>query len=205
MPNWQRTPQKDDGVSFPIFRVVRMAEGLPRRRLRRREEEEEDDEESGKAEAKKVEEGRSSRRIKEKKPNDNEEKKKEKGERIGTQSKRSDEKATEPEKTSLNASESDSNKLTIKENFPSLCATEKKDFELADGLIEKDISTDKMDMGPKLEAMEVDTKPVEEEMEVKEGKEEEKWVKGEKILCFHGPLIYEAKIQEVEIQNSIPK
>merc|ERR1712218_694215 len=34
---------------------------------------------------------------------------------------------------------------------------------------------------------------------------EEKWVKGEKILCFHGPLIYEAKIQEVEMQNSIPK
>jgi mortality factor 4-like protein 1 len=34
---------------------------------------------------------------------------------------------------------------------------------------------------------------------------EQKWTKGEKILCFHGPLIYEAKIQEVELQNSIPK
>ena len=33
----------------------------------------------------------------------------------------------------------------------------------------------------------------------------EKWKEGEKILCFHGPLIYEAKIQQVEIQNSIPK
>ena len=188
-----------------------MAEGLPRRRLRRREEEEE--EESGKAEAKKVEEGRSSRRIKEKKPNDNDEKKKEKGERIGNPSKRSDEKAAEPDKTILKSSELDLNKATVEENFPSICATEKKDFELADGLIEKDLSmelsqevaAEKMDIGPKLEAMEVDTKPGEEEIEGKEGKEEEKWVKGEKILCFHGPLIYEAKIQEVEIQNSIPK
>ena len=193
-----------------------MAEGLPRRRLRRREEEEE--EESGKSEAKKVEEGRSSRRIKEKQPRDNGDKKKEKGERIGNQSKRSDEKAAaEAEKTSPNSSELDLNKLTSEENFPSICATEKKDFELAGGLIEKNLSmevsqevgADKMDKGPKLEAMEVDTKPGEEEMEGKggevEGKEEEKWLKGEKILCFHGPLIYEAKIQEVEMQNSIPK
>ena len=71
----------------------------------------------------------------------------------------------------------------------------------------QEVTAKKMDMGPKLEAMEVDTKPAEEEIEGKdgEGKEEEKWVKGEKILCFHGPLIYEAKIQEVEMQNSIPK
>merc|ERR1719232_801697 len=34
---------------------------------------------------------------------------------------------------------------------------------------------------------------------------EEKWKEGEKILCFHGPLIYEAKIQRLEIQNGIPK
>lgn len=34
---------------------------------------------------------------------------------------------------------------------------------------------------------------------------EEKWKEGEKILCFHGPLIYEAKIQREEIQNGIPK
>ena len=27
----------------------------------------------------------------------------------------------------------------------------------------------------------------------------EKWNSGEKILCFHGPLIYEAKIQTVNI------
>ena len=35
--------------------------------------------------------------------------------------------------------------------------------------------------------------------------DEEKWSEGEKILCFHGPLIYEAKIQSVETQNGIPK
>jgi len=39
----------------------------------------------------------------------------------------------------------------------------------------------------------------------KEKKEVEKWCTGEKILCFHGPLIYEAKIQMVEIQNGMPK
>lgn len=182
-----------------------MAEGLPRRRLRRREEEED--------EAKKVEEGRSSRRIKDKKPSDNGEKKEK-----GNQSKRSDEKeAAEPGKTSVKTSELDLKKLTTEGNFPSIGATEKKDFELADGLMEKDLSVEfsqevtatNIEMGPKLEAMEVDTKPIEEEIESKdgevEGKEEEKWVKGEKILCFHGPLIYEAKIQEVEMQNSIPK
>jgi len=32
-----------------------------------------------------------------------------------------------------------------------------------------------------------------------------KWSTGEKILCFHGPLIYEAKIQNIEVQNGIPK
>ena len=184
-----------------------MEEGLPRRRLRRREEEG-DEEESGKTEAKKAEEGRSSRRIREKKPTDDGEKKKENDEQIDGQSKTSDEKTTEPE------SELDLNKLTVEENFPSICATEKKDFELADGFVDKNLSAElsqevSVDMGPKLEAMEVDTKPAEEEIESKvgevEGKEEEKWVKGEKILCFHGPLIYEAKIQEVEMQNSIPK
>ena len=184
-----------------------MEEGLPRRRLRRREEEG-DEEESGKIEVKKVEEGRSSRRKREKKPIDDGEKKKEKDEQADGQSKTSDEKTTEPE------SELDLNKLTVEENFPSICATEKKDFELADGLLDKNLSAElsqevSVDMGPKLEAMEVDTKPSEEEIEGKvgelEGKEEEKWVKGEKILCFHGPLIYEAKIQEVEMQNSIPK
>jgi len=34
---------------------------------------------------------------------------------------------------------------------------------------------------------------------------QEKWSEGEKILCFHGPLIYEAKIQRVEVQNGISK
>lgn len=33
----------------------------------------------------------------------------------------------------------------------------------------------------------------------------EKWSENEKILCFHGPLIYEAKIQKIEVQNEIPK
>ncbi|XP_023326394.1 mortality factor 4-like protein 1 [Eurytemora carolleeae] len=33
----------------------------------------------------------------------------------------------------------------------------------------------------------------------------EKWNSGEKILCFHGPLIYEAKIQTVEVQNGVYK
>ena len=39
----------------------------------------------------------------------------------------------------------------------------------------------------------------------KEKEIKDKWKEGEKILCFHGPLIYEAKIQQVEIQNGIPK
>jgi len=34
---------------------------------------------------------------------------------------------------------------------------------------------------------------------------EDKWRSGEKILCFHGPLIYEAKIQNVELQNGLLK
>ena len=33
-----------------------------------------------------------------------------------------------------------------------------------------------------------------------EEKIQEKWLEGEKILCFHGPLIYEAKIQRVEVR-----
>merc|ERR1711892_913946 len=34
---------------------------------------------------------------------------------------------------------------------------------------------------------------------------EEKWQEGEKILCFHGPLIYDAKIQRVEFLHHILK
>ena len=30
-------------------------------------------------------------------------------------------------------------------------------------------------------------------------------MEGEKILCFHGPLIYEAKIQKVETKNKQTK
>ena len=33
---------------------------------------------------------------------------------------------------------------------------------------------------------------------------EEKWRAGEKILCFHGPLIYEAKIQSVGVKFVFP-
>ena len=49
---------------------------------------------------------------------------------------------------------------------------------------------------------------IKEEIKAENEKEKvtnEKWKEGEKILCFHGPLIYEAKIQRVEIQNGIPK
>ena len=47
---------------------------------------------------------------------------------------------------------------------------------------------------------------VEIKKDVKEEKvSNEKWKEGEKILCFHGPLIYEAKIQRVEMQNGIAK
>merc|ERR1719245_1499196 len=58
----------------------------------------------------------------------------------------------------------------------------------------------------------VDEAEVDEKMESEPVKtvsdvvvDEEKWSEGEKILCFHGPLIYEAKIQSVETQNGIPK
>ena len=32
-----------------------------------------------------------------------------------------------------------------------------------------------------------------------------KFLEGEKILCFHGPLIYEAKIQKVELKDNQTK
>ncbi len=32
------------------------------------------------------------------------------------------------------------------------------------------------------------------------GGPEDKWQAGERILCFHGPLIYEAKIQQVSVR-----
>ena len=34
---------------------------------------------------------------------------------------------------------------------------------------------------------------------------ETKFLEGEKILCFHGPLIYEAKIQKVEVKDGQTK
>ena len=37
------------------------------------------------------------------------------------------------------------------------------------------------------------------------GGPEDKWQAGERILCFHGPLIYEAKIQQViRVRNRYP-
>jgi len=57
-------------------------------------------------------------------------------------------------------------------------------------------------------AVKEDTKDEPQKVEAKDEPEkiiEEKWKEGEKILCFHGPLIYEAKIQRLEIQNGIPK
>ena len=32
-----------------------------------------------------------------------------------------------------------------------------------------------------------------------------KFLEGEKVLCFHGPLIYEAKIQKVEFRDEQTK
>ena len=66
-----------------------------------------------------------------------------------------------------------------------------------------------------IETSEVKNDEPEQDPDIKEDKEDiksekekvtnEKWKEGEKILCFHGPLIYEAKIQRVEMQNGIAK
>lgn len=61
------------------------------------------------------------------------------------------------------------------------------------------VSVNKLETKVEIEAMEVD-----EKADI-ETKPQEKWENAEKILCFHGPLIYEAKIQEVVVQNTIPK
>ena len=87
------------------------------------------------------------------------------------------------------------------------------DFEL-----DKDFAELKSELNPKADIAEdllVSAKKLEPEikfeceaMETDEAKNaplNEKWTQSEKILCFHGPLIYEAKIQEVELLNSIPK
>ena len=60
------------------------------------------------------------------------------------------------------------------------------------------------DPGPSQESAPVIKEEIKAENE-KEKVTDDKWKEGEKILCFHGPLIYEAKIQRVEIQNGIPK
>ena len=181
---------------------------LPRRRLRRREEEEEEkdkEDKEDKVKEDKVEESRTSRWVKEKKSEDKirESKRREKTDRQeGTQSKKSE------EMVSPKSGESD---LKSRESLPKIHATENNDFDLDGSLFEKDsllkspeeeAAAEKMEVDPKLEAMEVETKM---DVDKEVGKEEEMWAKGEKILCFHGPLIYEAKIQEVEVQNSIPK
>merc|ERR1712130_621641 len=69
-------------------------------------------------------------------------------------------------------------------------------------------STDKKDNETttvKLQDNESKQEEIEEPKEEPEKAREDKWKEGEKILCFHGPLIYDAKIQRVEIQNGIPK
>eukprot|EP00088_Acartia_fossae_P005835 TRINITY_DN1263_c0_g1_i4.p1 TRINITY_DN1263_c0_g1~~TRINITY_DN1263_c0_g1_i4.p1 ORF type:complete len:374 (-),score=85.70 TRINITY_DN1263_c0_g1_i4:182-1303(-) len=42
-------------------------------------------------------------------------------------------------------------------------------------------------------------------MDTSRNDDESSWSSGERILCFHGPLIYEAKIQNIEVQNGAPK
>ena len=149
--------------------------------------------------------GRGTWLVKEKKSEDKirESRRREKTERQeSTHSKKSE------EVVSPKSGESD---LKSEERLPKIQATENNDFDLDSSLFEKDsllkspeeeAAAEKMEVDPKLEAMEVETKM---DVDNEVGKEEEKWAKGEKILCFHGPLIYEAKIQEVELQNSIPK
>ena len=61
------------------------------------------------------------------------------------------------------------------------------------------VSAEKLEPEIKFECEPMDTD------EAKDAPLNEKWTQSEKILCFHGPLIYEAKIQEVELLNSIPK
>jgi len=56
-----------------------------------------------------------------------------------------------------------------------------------------------------MESKDVSTKSKEELSKSTEVVEEPKWKTGEKILCFHGPLIYEAKIQNTELQNKVWK
>lgn len=58
------------------------------------------------------------------------------------------------------------------------------------------------DPSPKAKVIDKKDLKVEEDEERNAEKPEamvpgEKWNSGEKILCFHGPLIYEAKIQTV--------
>merc|ERR1711915_862698 len=63
----------------------------------------------------------------------------------------------------------------------------------------------KMDLAEASTSKKTDTVNSELIVEKNESKQEvekareEKWKEGEKILCFHGPLIYEAKIQREEI------
>ena len=191
-------------------------EELPRRRLRRREEEEEEKDKvdkvdkedkmvEDKVEEDKEEEVRTSRWAKEKK---SEEKIRESRRREKTERQEGPHSKKREEMVSPKSGESD---LKSKKSLPKIQATENNDFDLDGSLFEKDsllktpeeeAAAEKMEVDPKLEAMEIETKM---DVDNEVGKEEEKWAKGEKILCFHGPLIYEAKIQEVEVQNSIPK
>jgi len=61
---------------------------------------------------------------------------------------------------------------------------------------------------PSLQSPKMEEETMKEEVEEtkKENvnkKAEDAWKAGEKILCFHGPLIYEAKIQNIEVLNGV--
>ena len=84
----------------------------------------------------------------------------------------------------------------LNKDFEALKSELNPKADIAEDLL---VSAEKLEPEIKFEceAMETD--------EVKDAPFNEKWKQSEKILCFHGPLIYEAKIQEVELLNSIPK
>ena len=84
----------------------------------------------------------------------------------------------------------------LNKDFEAMISELNPKADIAEDLL---VSAEKLEPEIKFEceAMEMD--------EAKDAPFNEKWKQSEKILCFHGPLIYEAKIQEVELLNSIPK
>lgn len=69
----------------------------------------------------------------------------------------------------------------------------------------KDVKENIVEGEEKLNINEETPPEVTKEEDEESCKPEQKWHGSEKILCFHGPLIYEAKIQQVEVMNGIPK